>query len=166
LNTFLSLIWHERNPTVDSVIALKILRRHWGKLLLVLFVLWFFGFIDEMVESLGFTSARMASIQKAGRLAPFPRERSNQKVTHSSGMFHDDYTIYFKTEPDVVSRWMNDSPGITEAKPEAKTDGSTCYGLGPGRGFVYISSDRREVGIVFGMTIDGPYATSPLPPRR
>jgi len=148
------------------MIALKLFRKHWGKLLLALFVLWFFGFVDEAVESMGFTSERMASIQQAGRLAPFPLERSNQKVTHSTGMFHDHYSIYFTAKPDVVSSWMNDSPGIKEAKPEVKPDGSTCYRLGPGRGFVYISSDLTEVGIAVGLTIDSPYAHSPIPPRH
>jgi hypothetical protein len=149
--------------------ALRFLSRHWGKLLLAAFVFWLFGFIDyvdEAVESMGLTSERMAAIQKGERLAPFPRERSNLKVTHSTGMFHDTYSIYFKAKPNVVSSWMDDSPGIKEAKTEVKPDGSTCYRLGPGRGFVYIACDRTEVGIAVGFTIDSPYAHSPIPPRH
>jgi hypothetical protein len=96
------------------MIALQFLRRHWGKLLLVLFVLWFFGYVDDFEEKLGITSGRMTFILHDGRLAPFPKNLTDLKLGHSVGMFHYTWTISFSARAEVVSEWLKDSPGVQD----------------------------------------------------
>jgi hypothetical protein len=146
--------------------AFKFLRRHWGKLLLLFLFLYIFGYVDELEESLGFNTGRMVMLQEGGGLAPFPKERSNLKVRHSIGLFHDVYYIYFRAKPETVLQWMHNSPGIMGAKPHVTSNGSTCFWLGSGRGYVYVSADRTEVGMVRGNCIDGPASDSPIPYRH
>jgi hypothetical protein len=151
--------------------VLRFLSRHWGKLLLVLFALWFFEIhpIDDTVELLGFNSGRMVDVQQSGRLAPFPLERSHLKVTETSGMFSHVVKIYFVATPEVISRWMKDSPGIQDAKPYETSSRTTAYplwGEHRGAGIVYISDDKTEVGVNLGQALDGPTSTSPIPPRH
>ena len=150
--------------------VLRFLGRHWGKLLILLFALWFFGIFDpinEPIEFLGLNSPRMVGVQTSCHLAPFPLQRSRLRVKERSSMFSHVTTIYFKSTPEIVTRWMDDSPSIRAAKPfvplgrsNAKA-GTMAYILDPGIGF--ISADKTEVGVTLGGYIDGPADECPIP---
>jgi hypothetical protein len=143
-------------------------RKHWGKFVLLLLFLLFlqiFEYIDEAEEALGFNSGRMNAVRNVANLAPFPTSRSRLAVKHQLGMFSDILTIYFVAKPDVISRWLQDSPGAQEAKITEGPFGSARYSLGPGKGFLYVSKDQSEVGINFGYARDGPTSNSPIPIR-
>ena len=137
------------------MIALKFLRRHWGKLLVLLILLYFFLPIDDIEESLGITSGRMTFILQDGRLAPFPKNLTDLKLGHSVGLFHCIWTGSFSATAEVVSEWLKNSPGVQE--------GDTTQGpIGPRYvlqtkslpGYIDVTDEGRHVSLLIGLTRD------------
>jgi hypothetical protein len=97
------------------MIVVNFLRRHGGKILLLIVLLYVFGFIDDTEQCLGFTSGRMAEVQRMGRLASFPKERKDFKLWVSSGMIHSLWKDSFSARPEVVDEWLKNPQAFRKA---------------------------------------------------
>jgi len=138
------------------MIALKFLGRHWGKIILLLLAFYIFGPIDEIEESLGLTSSRMAMTLKWARLAPFPKDIKDYTIRRSQGIFHLSYTGSFSAQPEIINDWLKQSPGVREGLAEPGTN--TTYDLQTLfeglQGEIVVSPDHTHVSFSVGKYMD------------
>jgi len=146
--------------------ALKFLKMHWGKLAVLLVILYFVLPFDDIEEHLGLTSGRVRFVLNHGRLAPLPRDSTDFKARHNPSWFTDIYFVYFVATPEVISDWLKHSPGVEEGRTEILPNGSTRYYLktAGSAGHLDVSADGKQVGIEMGSSWDG-LGQAPLVPR-
>ena len=73
-------------------------------------------------------------VQVWGRLAPVPESAEGLKVATEGGMFTRAFRVSFSDSMPEIDRWLNESPGTHEAKPERPTPGTRRYLIRPGGG--------------------------------
>ncbi|MCE0521517.1 MAG: hypothetical protein LV480_01230 [Methylacidiphilales bacterium] len=142
--------------TVAEILMMKFLSKHWGKIFLLLVVFYILAPIDQVEECLGLTSGRMTAALRIGRLAPFPKDRKNFQIGFHEGIFHALYMGSFSDRPEVIAKWLKDSPGVQEGDSETLYGGSTRYILQTAGwpGYVDVSPDRTGVSFMIGQTLD------------
>lgn len=84
-----------------------------------------------------------------GRLAEFPESKIEYTIQTEGSSFTRAFRGSFRADPDVIQRWILDSPGIQEGAKEPMSDQSSRYilkmGGGASFGEVIVSSDQSEV---------------------
>jgi len=95
-------------------------------------------------------SAIEASCEWA-RLAPFPPSASRPQIEVRGSMFTREFRISFSASPDDVQTWLQNSPGVLDAKVIEGEDGEVIYAIQPGGGAQFaelrLSSDKRTISI-------------------
>ncbi len=84
-----------------------------------------------------------------GRLAPFPATAQDFTIYTEGNMFTRTFKGAFSDSPEVIAKWLADSPGVVEGEAEVREDQSTLYILKMGGGASYgeieVSPDKTRV---------------------
>jgi hypothetical protein len=65
------------------------------------------------------------------RLAEFPTKRENEQIEQTGGMFTRGFDMWFSLDPEALSQWVKDSPGLQDAKKVSSGSGATQYKVRP-----------------------------------
>jgi hypothetical protein len=122
---------------------MKFFKRHWGKILLLLFLLWLYGPTDELEGYLDRDRIVKKTLHYA-KFAPFPADYFHLLIAQHSSWFHTWVTGSFTATPAQVDDWLKNSPGIQGRSSMTLRDGSICL-EGYRDGQVVVSPDRTRV---------------------
>jgi hypothetical protein len=65
------------------------------------------------------------------RLAEFPAKRENEQIEQTGGMFTRGFDMWFRLNPEALSQWVKDSPGLQDAKKVSSGISETQYEIRP-----------------------------------
>jgi hypothetical protein len=120
----------------------------------ILFVLagafYLFGPTNEIDNAFGLHRNSMIECTlRWGQLAPFPKDISNFTIETEGGFVTRTFTGSFSAQPNIVDKWLKQSPGVRDGRTETQPNASTKYVLKTGEGASYgeitVSEDHRSV---------------------
>ena len=87
-----------------------------------------------------------------GRLAPFPEGARDFAIRAEGSMFTRAFRASFAADPDVIERWLADSPGTRDATPVRVRPNTRKYTITPGgdaQGAEVLVDDEKHVVSVY-----------------
>src|SRR5262245_7230240 len=77
-------------------------------------------------------ASAIATTQQWARLAAFPVNSSVLDVRVKGSMFTREFEVSFSASSEVIARWIEQSPGLREARISTNADGSKHFLIRPG----------------------------------
>jgi len=102
----------------------------------VYLVLQDFGFVGGWHEPRGEANVKSAIECTLiwGRLAPIPEEARDFVIETAGSAFTRSFRATFVADPDVIERWLTESPGTSEVEPERPKQRVRHFQIRPGNG--------------------------------
>lgn len=114
-------------------------------IVLVLLIALFAGYRHAKRRSM------VACTLEWGRLAPFPEGARDFAIRAEGSMFTRAFRASFSADPDVIEKWLDDSPGTRDVTPVAVPPSTRKYTIAPGGGAqgaeVLVDDEKHVVSV-------------------